>query len=121
MQGHRPPPALPDGLAGTVSGEWVFPGGNGDGPLDRNDLHQFRLAARDAVRIVADARLHDLRHAHASYAVMNGESLHVAGRLLGHRRASATNRHVNLDDTTLGAATRASADLYQCGGVAQFG
>ena len=35
----------------------------------------------EAREIVADARLHDLRHAHASpHAVMNGESLHVAGR-----------------------------------------
>jgi len=31
-------------------------------------------------------------------AVMNGESLHVAGRLLGHQ---ATNRYLHLDDLTL--------------------
>ena len=102
--------ALLDGHAGTVSGEWVFPRENGDGPLDKNDLYQFWLAARDAAGIVADARLHDLRHAHASHAVMNGESLHVAGRLLGHRRASTTNRYVHLDDATLGdAAERVAA------------
>ena len=35
---------------------------------------------------------------------MNGESLHVAGRLLGHRRASTINRYVHLDDATLGEA-----------------
>ena len=35
---------------------------------------------------------------------MNGESLHVAGRLLGHRGASTTNRYVHLDDATLGEA-----------------
>ncbi|MDE0011130.1 MAG: tyrosine-type recombinase/integrase, partial [Candidatus Poribacteria bacterium] len=88
-------------LAETASGEWVFPGGKGDGPLSTNDLWGFWVKARDAARIVADARLHDLRHAHASHAVMNGESLHVAGRLLGHRRASTTNRYVHLDDATL--------------------
>ena len=53
---------------------------------------------------MADARLHDLRHAHASDAVMNGESLHVAGRLLGHRRTSTTNRYIHLDDATLSQA-----------------
>ena len=53
---------------------------------------------------MADARIHDLRHAHASHAVMNGESLYIAGRLLGHRRASTTNRYVHLDDATLGQA-----------------
>ena len=65
---------------------------------------KFWIKARDAAGIVADARLHDLRHAHASHAVMNGESLHVTGRLLGHRRASTTNRYVHLDDATLSQA-----------------
>ena len=44
------------------------------------------------------------RFLHASHAVMNGESLHVAGRLLGHRRASTTNRYVHLDGATPGEA-----------------
>ena len=35
---------------------------------------------------------------------MNGESLHVAGRLLGHRRAITTNRYVYLGDATLSHA-----------------
>ena len=30
---------------------------------------------------------------------MNGEKLHVAGRLLGHRRVSSINRYVHLDGT----------------------
>ena len=95
---------LLDGLAASASGEWVFPGRGADEPLDRNDLWTFWTGARREAGIVADARLHDLRHAHASHAVMNGESLHVAGRLLGHRRASTTNRYVHLDDATLGEA-----------------
>ena len=95
---------LLDSLAETASGEWVFPGRSGNEPLDKNDLYWFWIRTRDAAGIVADARLHDLRHAHASHAVMNGESLHVTGRLLGHRRASTTNRYVHLDDTTLGEA-----------------
>ena len=91
-------------LAETASGKWVFPGKCGDEPLTKGDLYSFWLKVRDAAGIVADARLHDLRHAHASHAVMNGESLHVAGRLLGHRRASTTNRYVHLDDATLSQA-----------------
>ncbi|MCY4541371.1 MAG: tyrosine-type recombinase/integrase [Rhodobacteraceae bacterium] len=90
-----------DGLAEAASGEWILPGDKGDRPLSTDDLWRFRIKARDAPGIVADARLHDLRHAHASQAAMNGESLHVAGRLLGHRRASTTNRYVHLDDSTL--------------------
>ena len=91
-------------IAETATGEWVFPGGKGDGPLSTNDLWAFWTRVRDAAGIVPDARLHELRHAHASHAVMNGESLHVAGRLLGHRRASTTNRYVHLDDATLSQA-----------------
>ena len=71
--------------------------------------------------IVTDARLHDLRHAHASHAVMNGESLHVAGRLLGHRRASTTNRYVHLDDATLSqAAERVAVAIERKLRIAQW-
>ena len=92
------------GLAEIASGEWVFPDDRGDRPLSTSDLWRFWIKARDTAGIVADARLHDLRHAHASHAVMNGESLHVTGRLLGHRRATTTNRYVHLDDATLSQA-----------------
>ena len=44
---------------------------------------------------------------------MKGESLHVAGRLLGHRRASSTNRYVHLDDTTLSQAAERVAVAIQ--------
>ena len=105
---------LLNGLAETASGEWVFPGDKGNGPLSTDDLWRFWIKARDAAGIVADARLHDLRHAHASHAVMNGESLHVTGRLLGHRRASTTNRYVHLDDATLSrAAERVATAIEQ--------
>ena len=102
-----------DGLAETASGEWVFPGSKENGPLRSHDLWTFWTKARGAAGIVADARLHDLRHAHASHAVMNGESLHFTGRLLGHRRASATNRYVHLDDTTLSKAAERVALAIQ--------
>lgn len=77
---------------------------------DSGALHWFWTKTRDLAGIVADARLHDLRHAHASHAVMNGESLHFAGRLLGHRRASTTNRYVHLDDATLRLAAERVAE-----------
>ncbi len=91
----------------------MFPGKDADGPLGESDLYWFWRRARDAAGIVADARLHDLRHAHASHAVMNGESLHVAGRLLGHRRASTTNRYVHLDDATLSHAAERVAETIR--------
>ena len=105
--------SLLDCHAGTASGEWVFPEEGGDEPLSENALYWFWIKARHAAGIVADSRLHDLRHAHASHAVMKGESLHVAGRLLGHRRASTTNRYVHLDDATLSQAADLVAEAIQ--------
>ena len=104
---------LLDGLAESASGEWVFPGKGEDKPLSKHVLYDFWLGVRDAAGIVAYARLHDLRHAHASHAVMNDESLHVAGRLLGHRRASTTNRYVHLEDATLSQAAEGVAAAIQ--------
>ena len=102
--------ALLDDLADTASGEWVFLGENGDEPLTDGALYWFWTKARDAAGIVADAWLHD-RHKHASHAVMNGEILHVPGRLLGHRRASTTNRYADFDDTTLSEAAERVAGV----------
>ena len=102
-----------DSLAGSASGEWVFPGKGGDERLTDGALYWFWTKARDLVGIVADARLHDLRHSHASHAVINGASLHVAGRLLGHRRATTTNRYVHFDDATLGDAAERVAVTIQ--------
>ena len=104
---------LLDSLAESASGKWVFPGHKGDGPLSTDDLWRFWIRARDEAGIVADGRLHDLRHAHASHAVMQGESLHVTGRLLGHRRATTTNRYVHLDAATLSEAAERVAVAIQ--------
>lgn len=82
--------------------------------MGKNDLYKFWVKAREAAGTVADARLHDFRHGHASHTVMNGESLHVAGRLLGHRRESTTNRYVHLDDAALSeAAERVAMATHQ--------
>lgn len=96
--------ALLRALASTAAGEWVFPGKETGAPLAENALYGFWGRARDEAGIVADARLYDLRHAHASHAIMNGESLYTAGRLLGHRNPVTTNRYAHLDDATLGEA-----------------
>ena len=100
-------------LAETGSGEWLFPGRAEDELLDKSDLWKFWTRARDAAGTVADARLHDLRHAHASHAVMNSESPYVAGRPLGHRQASTTNRYVHLVDATLSRAAERVAESIQ--------
>jgi len=44
-----------------------------------------------------DIRLHDLRHTYASYAIVSGETLHMTGKLLGHRSPNSTERYAHLD------------------------
>ena len=48
-----------------------------------------------------DVRIHDLRHSFASAAVTNGKSLHVVGKLLGHKQAATTYRYAHLADSAL--------------------
>ena len=82
-------------LTGCRSGEVRHPRWR-DVKRDRLMLAESKTGPRHVLLgeagIVADARLHDLRHNHASHATMDGESLHMAGRLLGHRRATTTNQ-----------------------------
>ncbi|WP_264214284.1 site-specific integrase [Leisingera thetidis] len=42
-------------------------------------------------------RLHDLRHTYASHAIMSGVTLHMTGKLLGHRSPDSTERYAHLD------------------------
>ena len=47
---------------------------------------------------IGDVPLHELRHTHASHAVMNGVPVPVVSRLLGHADVSMTLRYAHLGD-----------------------
>jgi integrase len=53
---------------------------------------------------IPDARLHDLRHTHASILASSGLSLPVIGALLGHSTPTTTHRYAHLFDDPLRAA-----------------
>nr|WP_310016074.1 tyrosine-type recombinase/integrase [Brucella pseudogrignonensis] len=40
--------------------------------------------------------IHDLRHNFASMAVSSGQSLYLAGKLLGHSQSQTTQRYAHL-------------------------
>ena len=74
----------------------VFPS-----PLDPSrprgrDLALWYRVRREAG--IEDVRIHDLRHTHASHAVMNGVPVPVVSRLLGHSSVSMTLRYTHLGD-----------------------
>ena len=75
---------------------FVFPS-----PLDASrprcgDLRLWYRVRREAG--IEDVRLHDLRHTHASHAVMNGVPVPVVSRMLGHSSARMTLRYAHLGD-----------------------
>ena len=81
---------------------FVFPS-----PLDPSrprspDLPLWRRVRRGAG--IEDVRLHDLRHTHASHAVMNGVPVPVVSRLLGHSNVRMTLRYAHLGDREIEAA-----------------
>lgn len=60
---------------------------------------------------IAHARIHDLRHTHASFGINSGLSLAMIGRLLGHLNGKTTARYSHLADDP----TRKASD--QIGGL----
>jgi site-specific recombinase XerD len=71
----------------------------------------WMIIKREA-QLPPNLRLHDLRHNFASHVVLNGESLLVAGSLLGHSRPAMTARYAHLaDDHLLEATQRIAAAI----------
>lgn len=87
---------------------YVFPS-----PLDPGRPRTLSLPLWSSVRSEAgieDVRLHDLRHTVASHAVLQGVSLPVVARMLGHKRLSMTMRYAHVaDGETETAAERIGA------------
>lgn len=66
------------------------------------------------VRSLSNVRLHDLRHSFASFALADGASLFMVGKVLGHKQARTTEIYAHLSDDPLKlVANRAAARLSQ--------
>ena len=50
---------------------------------------------------LADVRLHDLHHTHASFLVNTGRTLYEVQHILGHTQVSTTQRYAHLSPGTL--------------------
>jgi integrase len=74
--------------------EYVFPSSRSGSDHIKTVTHTWRrIAARARIK---DFRVHDFRHAYASFAINAGQSLKMIGANLGHQRTSTTERYAHL-------------------------
>ncbi|MFG1295579.1 tyrosine-type recombinase/integrase [Xanthobacter variabilis] len=70
--------------------------------------------SEDEAPNLSDVRIHDLRHSFASFAVMDGASLFLVGKVLGHKQARTTEVYAHLRDDPLQAvAARTAARIAE--------
>ena len=95
-----------DVLAGLPrTSRWIFPSCQIDDSVSKTAVTKFWRRVRSDAGL-ADVRLHDLRHVYASIAIMQGETIPVVGRLLGHNDTGTTLKYTHLSET----AVRDAAD-----------
>ena len=84
---------------------YVVPNSHGE-KIDGPELTRTWSRLRKHVGL-EDVRLHDLRHSAASDAISSGVPLAVVGKILGHNKASTTQRYAHISDDALerGVAT----------------
>ena len=107
---HLPPPALAVLGALPRLNDYCFPGRYGRGHV---------VNVKDTWKRVLEAggvegwRIHDLRHAFASYAANSGKSLPVIGKILGHTQAATTARYAHLAENPVAQAAAETAVQLQ--------
>jgi integrase len=112
---NAPAMALLDGLPARPTGYVFASPDRPDQPL-RIDNHWAKLRRLAAL---PDVRLHDLRHSFASVAIMDGISLSLIGKLLGHALPETTARYAHLaDEAVMDAAERVCGSLASALGLA---
>ena len=72
---------------------WYFPAARGDGHYQ--GVSKVWRAVREAAGLKG-VRLHDLRHSFASVTVAGNNSLFLLGKILGHAKASTTEKYAHL-------------------------
>lgn len=86
--------------------EYCFPGRRGNGHVVNIKDTWKRLLTTAGL---SGWRIHDLRHAFASYAACSGKSLPVIGAILGHSQAATTARYAHLADNPVAVAAEETA------------
>lgn len=99
--------------------EWVFPGKGCSGHLVEPKKGWYALLESAGLQ---DLRMHDLRRTLGSYMAIGNQSLHVIGKVLGHKSASATQIYSKLTHNPLREAMeKAENDMLRAAGLLNLG
>jgi integrase len=91
------------------SSAYVLPAAKGDGHYTGLQKDWERIRVRAGLQ---GLRLHDLRHSFASFAVADGNTLFMVGKVLGHKQARTTEVYAHLqDDPVRAVADRTAAKI----------
>ncbi len=96
-----------EALPRIAGNPYVLPGSKPGEHL--KEIKRVWYAVRHAAGL-EDVRLHDLRHSYASVPAADGESLLIVRSLLGHKRASTTERYAHLGDDPVKRAANRTAN-----------
>jgi integrase len=90
-------------------GAFALPAAGGEGHYTGLQKDWERVRAR---AVLHGVRVHDLRHSFASFAVADGNSLYLIGKVLGHKQARTTEIYAHLaDDPIRAVADRTAARI----------
>ena len=80
---------------------WLFPGRDGQRPLDTSSVGKGYTAAKRRAGIPKRGGIHALRHAFATHLLEMGVDLATIQRLLGHASIQTTMRYLHVARTSL--------------------
>ena len=75
---------------------WLFPGQNGQQPLNATIFQRAFVVAKQAARIEKRVSFHTLRHSFATHLMESGVSVRTIQALLGHRSLNTTQRYTHV-------------------------
>jgi site-specific recombinase XerD len=83
------------------SGEFLFPGGRRNHPLDITSPQKIFQMAKLRTGITKQGGIHSLRHAYATHMIEDGAEIPVVQQMLGHRCLSTTMKYFHLSKSRM--------------------